>query len=271
MTHEAELRGYVDVWWQAVDDFSTLLEELPEDEWSTPTDLAGWDVQAVAAHVAHLEALLDGARHEEVELGELEHVRSPMGTFTEQGVVVRRQHTADELINEIRGAATRRRTALLESPPTDGDATAPGLFGALGWSTRTLLRNRPLDIWMHEQDVRRAVGRPGNLDSAGALHTASYLMESLGMVLAKRVGAEPGTTVVLDVEGHPPLAVRVTEQRRGETLDSVPDDADATIRTDRESFIVLAGGRRSPEPGRVQVDGDADLGRRVIEAMAVTP
>jgi hypothetical protein len=54
MTDQERLSGYVDVWWQAVDDFTGLLEQLPAEEWSTPTDLAGWDVRAVAAHIAHL-------------------------------------------------------------------------------------------------------------------------------------------------------------------------------------------------------------------------
>ncbi|MBI2244837.1 MAG: hypothetical protein HYU55_13195 [Nocardioides sp.] len=30
------LRGYVDVWWQAINDFTDLLEELDEAEWATP-------------------------------------------------------------------------------------------------------------------------------------------------------------------------------------------------------------------------------------------
>ena len=50
MTDQERLSGYVDVWWRAVDDFTSLLEQLPAEEWSTPTDLAGWDVRAVAAH-----------------------------------------------------------------------------------------------------------------------------------------------------------------------------------------------------------------------------
>ena len=45
---------------------------------------------------------------------------------------------------------------------------------------------------MHEQDVRRAVGRPGGLDTAPAQHTADYLLEGMGMVLAKRAAAPPG-------------------------------------------------------------------------------
>ena len=271
MTDEETLRGYVEVWWQAVDDFTHLLESLAPEEWDRETDLPGWDVRAIAAHTAHLEAVLAGGRHEEVEIGQREHVRGIQGAYTEQGVVARSQAERDDIINEIRESATQRHTLLLSDPPADPDAKPDNVFGALGWSWATLLRNRPLDIWMHEQDVRRAVGRPGNLDSAPALHTSVYLAESLGYVVAKRAGAAPGTTVVLEVAGQPPTAVQVDDAGRGRTLAEEPAEPTVRITTDRESFILLAGGRRTPEEGRVVVTGDVELGRRVLDLMAVTP
>ncbi len=62
--HQERLSGYLEVWWQAVNDFTAVLEELPVEQWSTPTDLPGWDVHAVAAHVAHLESVLAGGPEE---------------------------------------------------------------------------------------------------------------------------------------------------------------------------------------------------------------
>jgi hypothetical protein len=96
-------------------------------------------------------------------------------------------------------------------------------------------------------------------------------MEAFGYVLAKKAGAAPGTTAVLAVEGSPTMAFTVNDNNRGERLPEVPARADATLTMDREAFIVLAGGRRAPEPGRVTVDGDQELGRRLVEAMATTP
>ena len=261
---------YVDTWWEAIDAFIKLLEDLSSDDWSTPTDLPGWDVHAVAAHVAHLEALLAGKEHDDVEVGQAPHARGMMGTFTEQGVVARRDRSADELINEIHEATTSRHTELIANPPTDPDAPAPGLFGAIGWTNRTLLRNRPLDVWMHEQDVRRAIGLPGSLDSTAAVHTVSYLLESMPLVVAKRAKAPTGTTVVVEVAGHEPAAVAVGDDGRG-LLVSAPPEPTTRIRTDRESFVLLAGGRRLPDPSRVDIEGDTALGTQVVAAMAVTP
>jgi hypothetical protein len=39
----------------------------------------------------------------------------------------------------------------------------------------------------------------------------------------------------------------------------------------REAFIVLAGGRRTPEQVSYDVSGDADLAAKVLSSMAVTP
>lgn len=266
----AELAGYVEVWWQAVNDFLHLLEELPEREWTTPTDLAGWDVKACASHTAHLEGILAGNPEETAEVGEPPHVTGLMGLYTEIGVVNRRDASADAIINEIREVTTRRHTALLADPPTDGDAKPQPIFGGVPWSWRTLLRNRPLDVWMHEQDVRRAVGRPGNLDSAPAKHTAEYLAESLGYVLGKKVGAPTGTSMVLDMEGSPPLAFKIDENGRGQRVPA-PAVPTVTLHMDRESFIRLAGGRCAAEPGRITVDGDLELGERVLASLATTP
>lgn len=266
-----DLTPYVDLWWSSIDDFTRLLEEIPEEEWATPTDLPGWDVRAVVAHTAHLEHLLAGGAHDDVQLDEVPHARGFMGQFTEQGVVGRADRSRDDLLNEIRESATATHTAILANAAPVADAPAREPFGSIGWSNHTLWRNRPLDLWMHEQDVRRAVGRPGGMDSPGARHTVDYLSESLGLVLAKRAKAPAGTTLRLEVAGHAPRAWRVTDAGRGEELTEVPDSADVVLRLDREAFTLLAGGRRGPDRVAVDAEGDAELVSRIVAGMAVTP
>jgi hypothetical protein len=73
------------------------------------------------------------------------------------------------------------------------------------------------------------------------------------------------------VAGHEPVAAVVGDDGRGRVAgpeDGVPA---VTLTMERETFIVLAGGRRRPEPDAVGVAGDAELGERVIAAMGVTP
>jgi len=219
MSDAERLAGYVAVWWEAVDSFTHLLEKVPPEEWSTPTDLPGWDVHAVAAHTAHLEALLGGRPHEDVEIG---------------------------------------------------DVPAPGLFGAIGWTTGLLLRNRPLDVWMHEQDVRRAVGLPGGLDSAPAVHSAVYLLESFPYVVGKRAQAPVGTTARISVGGHEPVTVTVGDDGRARVAE-VEGEPTVGLAMDRETFLVRSGGRRAAEAGTIGTTGDAALAARIIDSMGVTP
>lgn len=267
-----DLQQYVDTWWTSVGDLVELASSLDDSDWAQPTDLLGWDVRAVLSHVAHLEGVLGGAPHEHADVPEdLPHVTGLMGQFTEIGVITRRDAEPVEIVDEIRRYAAARHDALIAEPPTDPDALAPGIFGAIGWPIRTLLRNRPLDVWMHEQDVRRAVGRPGNLDTPGARHSAGYLLESIGFVLGKRVKAAPGTTLVAYVEGHAPTAVAVDDSGRGVSLPEVPSDPTLALRMDRETFILLAGGRRPSAAADVTIEGDRDLATRFLTALAVTP
>jgi uncharacterized protein (TIGR03083 family) len=268
-----ELQGYVDTWAETVEHAVALLRSLDEDDWSRPTDLPGWDVRAVAAHLAHLESELAGSPQDQVEVPGLPHVASVMSAYTEIGPIARRDWPTERIVDELESASRKRLGELRADPPTDLAAPAARTPGGIGWSWRTLLSNRPLDVWMHEQDIRRAVGRPGGMDSAGAAHTLGGLLAGAGYVVGKRVRPPAGGTVVLDVRG--PTAVHVAagvgEDGRGRLLDDDPPEPSVTLRMGTETYVVLAGGRRRPSELDVEVVGDQELGRRVLDAMAVTP
>lgn len=266
-----QLTAWAELWWQAVGDFTELVEALDDELWSTPTDLPGWDVKAVASHVAHIEGLTAGAPAEHAVVGEAAHVRNLMGHFTEIGVLNRREASPGEIVAEIRRHTASRRAALLANPPTDPSLPAPVAFAPLGWDTGTLLRNRPLDLWMHEQDVRRAVGRPGGLHSPAADHSTAYLLEGLGYVLAKRVGAPVGTSLVAYIDGSPPAAYVVGPDGRGRAAAQMPAGPTITLRMSRETFIRLAGGRGRVDREAVTITGDRALGEQILDCLAVTP
>ncbi|WP_245565304.1 maleylpyruvate isomerase family mycothiol-dependent enzyme [Nocardioides insulae] len=268
---DPQLWQLVEIWRQAASDVVELLGELPESEWGAATDLPGWDVKAVASHCAHIESSTLGRTEPTVDIGEPAHVTNAMGRSTETGVVNRRDLMPAEIIAELRGAVEERYAALRSDPPADPSAPATGHFGsALGWDMRTLLRNRPFDLWMHEQDIRRAVCRPGHLHSGPGDHVTSYLRGSLGMVLVKRAGGGPGQSLVLVVDDHP-TAVQIEDDGRARPTRGIPSDPTVTLRTDRESFVRLAGGRGEVAPDRVVIEGDQDLGRRVVAGMNVVP
>jgi uncharacterized protein (TIGR03083 family) len=270
---QLRLEQYVAAWISTIANTVALLRDLDEDDWARPTDLPGWDVRAVAAHLAHLESELAGNPQAEVGVPELPHIRSLTGVYTEMGPLARADWTTEQIIDELDSSTRLRGKALEADPPVDGSASPPRTPGGIGWNWETLLSNRVVDAWMHEQDIRRAVGRPGSMDTAGAAHTVSVFARSFGYVVGKRVGAPPGTTVVLDVTGvHPVhLAVEVDPDGRGVPTIDEPREASVTLRMDLDSYILLAGGRVAPDQASVEVLGDADLGMRILSSMAVTP
>jgi uncharacterized protein (TIGR03083 family) len=272
-THDQQqLLDYLDSFETTLADFTTLVRELDETEWEVPTDLAGWSVHDLVSHTAHLEAVIAGAPEETVQVPEgLPHVNSLMGLYTEQGVIARKERSREDLLSEIETSARRRLAQTRANPPTDGTAKPPRTPGGAPWSWNTMLSNRPLDIWMHEQDIRRATGRPGNLDSAGGRHAVDVFGRGLGFVLGKRAGADPGQTAALELTDTPVrFVVRIGPDGRGAASDEdVPPDT--TLRMSAESFIMLSGGRQPTETRHVTIEGDQELGARFLAGLAVTP
>ena len=270
---QQRLNGYVEVWKTAVDNVVELLRELTDDEWSTPTDLAGWDVRAIASHLAHIESEVSGVEQAKVDVPELEHLTAPSALYTESGLIARQSLGNMGIVDELVHAVDARLQQLRENPPTDGSALPPFTPGGVPWDWERLLRNRPLDVWMHDQDIRRAVGRPGGMTSPGAAHCVMVLTMSFPFSVGKHVAPPAGTTVVLDVRGGHPvhLAVEVNADGRAVPMPHDPLDPTVRLRMDTETFTILGGGRRTPEDLPVEIIGDQDLGRAVLVAMAVTP
>ncbi len=262
------LSTYVLAWRTSADTLIALAPELTDAEWATPTDCPGWTVQDVYAHLAHLETELCTA----VDVPDATaDARQMPSDHTEPGVAARRGLPAADVVAEL-AMRVKQWAAKLDPLPADPAAPAPMTSSGLAWSWDTLLRNRAIDMWTHEQDVRRAVGRPGGLDSPGATVTINTLAFALAYVLGKKVGAPVGTSVRWDVSGEVPVDVTlaVGDDGRAHRVDQggVPT---VTLAMSSEAFAILLAGRRGPDAVEVSVSGDQLLGQQVLAAMGVTP
>lgn len=258
---------YRNAWSQACEDLFDVVDRLRDDELNQPTDCAGWTVHDVMAHLAHIEAVLAGhIGDRQPDTGTSSEVTS---AYTENGVAERRHRNFAELVDEFARAIGARREQLTE---VDADSPAPLTPGNLDWSWETLLRNRAVDVWVHGQDIRRAVDRPGAMDSPAAQVTATIFSYALPLVLAKRVGAQPGTAARWIVDGPVPFdfTVVVGDDGRARFADE-PVDPDVTLRMTTEEFTILGAGRKDPGQLDVEVTGNAELARSIMVAMAVTP
>jgi uncharacterized protein (TIGR03083 family) len=116
---------------------------------------------------------------------------------------------------------------------------------------------RVFDCYAHEQDVRRALGRPGNLDGVAAHVTVERIGRGLAPILAE--AGVPGVEVVVDLSG--------------ERHAFPPDGAVATTVTmPFETLVLLFCGRADVDRSAVSVDGDAEVANAALEALwALTP
>jgi uncharacterized protein (TIGR03083 family) len=266
------LRSLIDAWSASAQAVLDLVESLDEENLDLATDLPGWTVRDIVAHLAHLESELAGgdrvlASDDAIPADAL---GDPFRTYTEKGVAARRDRPWSELVVELEGAVARLRETLAANPPPD----PPADFPRPGTSWEPLLRDRTVDYWMHEQDIRRAVQRPGGWDSPGAAVTLRVLQASLPFVVGKKVRPAVGTTVgwaVSTPSGTEDWVVRMEDDGRARPCEVTVADADASLSMSAEAFVLAGGGRAAPETLDVGLGGDVDLASRVLAAMTVTP
>jgi uncharacterized protein (TIGR03083 family) len=271
-----ELSAVVDALDATWSSLRSVCDELTSEEWLLPTECPGWTVRDQVAHVASIEHRLLGRPELSHELPDnLPYVRNDWGRRMELGVDPRRRLAVDDLLAEF-DDVTRERLAYLRSAPLDPQTLVIGVLGREMPLVR-MLAVRVFDSWTHEQDVRRAVGRPGNLNGPGAAVSRDYIVQSLPYVVAKKAGAVPGTVMSFDIDG--PLTVTTTvavgDDGRGVLRDMsappAPAAPTAHLATDWETFARLSAGRIEPLHATVVVDGDRELAERVLTAMAITP
>lgn len=267
------LQDHIDRWQVVVAENVALLRSLAPEDWDKPTDLPGWNVRYIAAHLAHLESDLAGHPQAQIDVPEAPHIKGPMGVFTESGPLARAGWSTDAIIDEFESSAATRHEQLIAMMPLDPAAPGDGLARLAGWNWDTLLGNRVFDLWMHQQDIRNAIDRPGGLTGAGAAYTLEHLARALPFVVGKRVGAPAGTTVVVEVTGEQPatFVVAVGEDGRAKALQDVPARPTTRIAMDFATFTLLLGGRRTPDQVTTTVTGDGELASAVLANLAVAP
>ena len=260
------LETYVRGWHESAEAILALAAELDTAEWARPTDCEKWTVKDIVAHLAHLESELC---HTEQNTHEKSAGTDVVSAYTEKGVEARRDHTPEELVAEL-ASAVKLRASRLADLPDDPSAPAPVTPGGVQWSWDTLLRNRAIDVWVHEQDIRRATGRPGGMGSTGAHVAVMAFSFAMPYILGKRVQPPAMSTVRWDVEGETPLqlAVRVGADGRASAIETL-DEPSVVLTMSTETFTVLTAGRREPDQVEVTIDGDEALGRATLAAMAI--
>jgi len=168
-------------------------------------------------------------------------------------------------------------------PALTADSVVRGPFGPT--TATEALTMRVVDIWVHEQDIRAAIGRPGNLDSPSAAAFVSAIIRSLPRIVARDAAVPVGEAVLFDITG--PVVgragVRVVEGEdgrpqgealfTGDTRDSSTDGLGGTtsIILSTDALTRRAAGRRAVDEIIFTVHGDEALARSVLERLVIMP
>lgn len=275
MTDKQTVQAYADAWRHSIESISELVAPIPEGAWNRATECPGWSVRDVVSHVIAMELeLLGDPRPIHTLPRDLRHVVDEFSRWSEVPVDKRRCHTAPEMVAELEYTVIRRSRMLRDARWAPEDLVR----WPMGPYTREipyhkLLRTRAVDVWVHEQDLRRALGIPGNLDSPAALVAQEQLVEALPKVVAKLAEAPPLSTVSVEVHGPVEFmrTVRVDSHGQGTVDEWLPIAPTVKLSTDWETYTRLACGRIPAAAAAVKLEGDEELGRRIVENFAVTP
>lgn len=251
--------------WDAIDE---LLASLDDAAWSAPA-LPGWDVHDVVAHLIGTEKMLAGAEIPSVQ-ADGEHVRNDIGQANELWVTSLRGLSPAQMAAEFRAITAQRLATLRAMSQADFDAPSwtPAGEGTYGrW-----MQIRVFDCWMHEQDIRMAVGAPGHETGPAAERSLDEVVGALGYIIGKRGRAPQGSSVLISLTGPVRRELWVVTDGRAKVVESIDGEPTATIRLPSSLFLRLAGGREDAEAAlrRIELDGDVALGRQLATSLAFT-
>ncbi|MEU8078233.1 maleylpyruvate isomerase family mycothiol-dependent enzyme [Catellatospora citrea] len=238
-------------------------DQLTAEQWAAPTDCPGWTVGDVYAHVVSLEQrMADGG----------EAPDGPPQQLIDSGVARWRgapRATVLEALHTLLPLRERQLTDDLRA------ADAPGWWV---WANTAVpfavqLSARAFDLWVHEQDVRRAVRRPGNLGSAGAQVARDLVLQALPRIVVKKAGAVPGAAVRFTTLGELPqdFIVYVDEHGRASVVPSDAHRSTAHATLSWEAYALLAAGRSTRDRQQVWLTGDIGLAERVLDQLNIAP
>lgn len=244
--------------------------ELSGPEWALPTECPGWDVKDQLSHLIGIERALLGDEPPAWEGPLGDHVKNDFAAQNEPWVAVRRSQPGPVVYAEF-VEVTETRLAQLEAR---GDEE----WSAVGWSPvgevpyAVFMEVRVFDSWVHEQDVRRALDRPGGSANLASALSLDRVQGAMPFVVGKKAACADGTAVRFEVFGPGDDARAFTiavEGGRAKPLDNVAPTL--TLSLSSLDFVRLGCGRATAAQmeaaGGIGVTGDAATAQKVLGAM----
>ena len=241
----------LDAFSRAADALYGMLCALDDEEWRRPV-LRGLDVQHLIGHLTGVEEDMRRCLSGDPAVAEADHVGSTQPWAARQAGQPPASTRA-----EWRSAADRSLALAREH----GDLRAEVALHGMRLPLSALLIVRAFELWTHDNDIRRATGRPAAVPDASTLRLMTGLAARLLPYGAARTGLREPTRVHLVLTGP-----------GGGTWDVVIGDADKQapasvgIVTGAVGFCRLVANRAAPGELDLHITGDAGRAAGILAA-----
>jgi uncharacterized protein (TIGR03083 family) len=235
---------------RAVDAFYGMLGVLQAEDWRKPA-LRGLDVQGLVGHLAGVEEDMHRGLAGDPQVAQAGHVESTQRAADRQA-----GRPSAETRAEWRCAADRTLDLVHAASDPGAEVAVHGMRLPLD----TLLVVRAFELWVHDNDIRQAVGLPPAVPDPSTLSLMTQAAARLLPQGAVLVGLGEPTSVHLVLTG-----------RGGGTWDILigsgpPAPVPVAIVTDAVGFCWLVANRATPDRLDLHITGDADRAAMVLAA-----
>ena len=181
-------------------EIADLGSTLDERAWNTPTCLPGWTVKDNLSHMVGTESALAGEAMPTVDLPDLDYIHNDIAKLNEQWVASMRPVPGHEVLERFR-SVTRDRLAEL-------DAMTQAGFDAPSWTPAgpdetygRFMRIRHYDCFLHEHDMRLAVGTVDRTDVEPLRFALEEVLPALGYAVGRKAAMPKGSRVRIRLTG----------------------------------------------------------------------
>jgi hypothetical protein len=135
------------------------------------------------------------------------------------------------------------------------------------------MRIRHYDCFMHEQDMRFALGWSERYEPDDLASCLDEVATGLGYIVGKRAKLPEGSRVQIELTGPLSRSFSVRVGERAEVVDWLDGPPTVGLELPAALFLRLTGGRddgASGPPGQVQLSGDEEVAARLRDNLAFT-
>ena len=251
---------------------TTVVSDLTPGQWAADSCLPGWTVHDVLGHMIGTELMLSGHAPPVADVSHLGHMKNPVAEANEVWVESMRPVAGPEMVARWTAVTSDRLASLETMSQAEFDTptwTPVGKDETYG----RFMRIRHFDCYMHEQDIRLALGLPGRGDPEQVSSCLEEVATGLGYIVGRRAGLPEGSRVRIDLTGEVERTFLVNVAGRAAVVDALDGPPTVGIELPAALFLRLTGGRDDGSSGpsdEVHLSGDVTLARQLVDNLAFT-